>query len=65
MGDMSRAKMFLRRIAQGGQGQCKLSRQVERYLKTCFEFVSYSAGTEETDFVSAKEAKAKIPQVSS
>ena len=25
---------------------------------------SYSAGTEETDFVNAKEAKAKIPQVS-
>ena len=24
---------------------------------------SYSAGTEETDFVNAKEAKAKIPQV--
>ena len=35
----------------------------EVFLKPAGCLSSYSAGTEETDFVNAKEAKAKIPQV--
>ena len=36
----------------------------EVFLKPAVCWLSYSAaGTEETDFVNAKEAKAKIPQV--